>query len=354
MSRAPLLVQLLKVPVCLLLLASVYSVFAWQKAVAADERAGGYFPVTTRNCKLAARYSQEHNGVALLVMQGGSVVYEHYHNGHTAATPHILASGTKSFWGVVAVAAAEDGLLDLDEKVCQTIDEWRDDSLKSRITVRQLLNFTDGLEQAADLLDGPSVRDKFHLAISCPANREPGTFFEYGPAHLFVFGELLKRKLAARHEDPLSYLKRRIFFPIGLYVSNWTHDRAGNPSMPAGAMLTARQWSKFGQLINEGGSFNGKQIVSGELLRQCFVGSQANPNYGLTFWLTATDPFGLKPQTKSKFNAPSDTVMAAGAGKQRLFIIRSQDLVVVHQGYDGDFRNDEFLSLLFTGHMPPR
>lgn len=306
------------------------------------------------NFRLAACYSQEHNGAAVLVLHGGHIVFEHYHNGHTPQTPHPLASGTKSFWGVAAAAAAQDGLLSLDEKVSRTIGEWRQDPRKSRITIRQLLNFTDGLSQAPDMLDGPGVRDKFRFALCQKAIHEPGTFFEYGPAHLFVFGELLKRKLAARRQDPLSYLKQRIFKPIGLELSAWPRDRAGNPSMTGGAMLTARQWAKFGQLINCGGSFNGKQVVARDILRQCFQGSKANNNYGLTFWLTSLDPFGLKAPLKNRFSAPGDLVMAAGTGKQRLFVIPSLDMVIVHLGWDGDFRNDEFLSLALSGHLPPR
>lgn len=43
-----------------------------------------------------------------------------------------LASGTKSFSCVMAVAAVEDGLLQLDEPVAGTIIEWQGHLLKAR------------------------------------------------------------------------------------------------------------------------------------------------------------------------------------------------------------------------------
>jgi hypothetical protein len=43
---------------------------------------------------------------------------------------------------------------------------------------------------------------------------------------------------------------------------------------------------------------------------------------------------------------PKDVVMAAGAGKQRLYVIPSQDLVIVRQGRQSRFDDQEFLSKL--------
>jgi len=55
----------------------------------------------------------------------------------------------KSFWGLVAYATATDGLLDLDEKVTDTITEWKSDPGKNGITIRQLMNLTSGVESEA-------------------------------------------------------------------------------------------------------------------------------------------------------------------------------------------------------------
>ena len=75
--------------------------------------------------------------------RGDDVLLERYGNGLEASQPHALYSGTKSFWGVLAIAAQDDGLLSLDEPACETIP-WREDARKSRVTLRMLLDLTAG------------------------------------------------------------------------------------------------------------------------------------------------------------------------------------------------------------------
>ena len=88
---------------------------------------------------LAAEYSREQNGLSVLVMKGDKIVFEDYQNGHSANEPNNLFSGTKSFSGVILAAAIEDGLVKgFDEKVSDTITEWRGDPQKAKITIRQL------------------------------------------------------------------------------------------------------------------------------------------------------------------------------------------------------------------------
>ena len=97
--------------------------------------------------KLAAEYSKEHRGLSVLVMKGDKIVFEDYENGHKANEPWMLASGTKSFTGVMLAAAIEDKLVSgFDEKVSDTITEWKTDKRKSQITLRQLLSLTSGLD----------------------------------------------------------------------------------------------------------------------------------------------------------------------------------------------------------------
>ena len=93
------------------------------------------------NYRLAADYSKSLRGLSLLVVKDGKTVFEEYHNGHSATAKHMLASGTKSFSGVMCAAAIEDGLIrNFDEKVSDTIVEWRSDARRSRITIRPAVN----------------------------------------------------------------------------------------------------------------------------------------------------------------------------------------------------------------------
>ena len=82
--------------------------------------------------KAAAEYSARHRGVSFLAIQNGRTLLE-----QDAKTPHKIYSGTKAFWDLAALAAAEDGLLDLDSYVADTITSWRNDPRKSQVTIRQ-------------------------------------------------------------------------------------------------------------------------------------------------------------------------------------------------------------------------
>lgn len=302
--------------------------------------------------KLAAQYSEENNGSAVLVMKSDKIVFEDYENGFTENIPHFLASGTKSFVGVMAIAAQEDGLLKLDDKVSETITEWKDDPQQSQVTIRQLLSLTSGIDVGQNLFP-PS----FAKAVTYKMKHPPGEFFEYGPVPFQVFGELMKRKLAAKNETVAGYLNRRILNPIGMKIAFW-HKIGGDLDLPGGAFATAGEWVKFGLFLKNGGNWNGKQIISKKLLDECFVGTKANPAYGITFWLNkpGINPSGNKINARADFGVnpansaiAKDLFMAAGVGNQRLYIIRSLDLVVVRQGNFGDFDDGEFLGRLILG-----
>ena len=309
--------------------------------------------------KAAADYSAARRGLSFLVMQHGKVIGENYPAGHSASEPHKIYSGTKGFWILAALKAEEEGIITLDDCVSDTILEWRADPLKSKVTLRQLLNFNSGLD-AENQLHGDGFTDRDAIAVHVPLVAQPGHAFIYGPAPLQVFHELLKRKLAARRDTPTHYLEQKVLLPLGLGPQRYLADRDGNPLLATGFMLTARQWSRMGQLILRGGS----PVLSTHLLGECFRGTSANEAFGMGFWNNhlAADPsareFDVENMLAPKWSrqdwrkpclchaAPSDLVAAIGSGYQRLFVIPSMELVVVRQGVDATFRDGEFLRLL--------
>jgi CubicO group peptidase (beta-lactamase class C family) len=268
----------------------------------------------------------------MLVYEKGQLVFERYMNDYTAEKPHLLASGTKSFSGFMAVAAQEDGLLKLDEKVSATLTEWQQDERKKDITIRQLLSLSSGIH-GGETGSVPNYRRALEMA---EVTGLPGTRFQYGPVPFQLFGELMRRKLQASGvaQDPLEYLQKRLFTPLGMKYEYWRQDKGKMPQLPSGAFFTAREWAKFGLLILQKGSWEGKVIVKPESLAECFKTSSTNPLYGMTFW-------------KSLPSSPyPDLVMAAGKGKQKLYIFPSKELLIV-QLADAERRYSEerFISL---------
>lgn len=106
----------------------------------------------------AAEYSAARRGVSLVVMQGGKVVLETYPRPGGATKGWELASGTKSFTGVMAALASADGLLNIDEPAAKTLVEWKNDK-RNRITIRHLLTLTAGLKGEGDAARPPNYLD---------------------------------------------------------------------------------------------------------------------------------------------------------------------------------------------------
>jgi CubicO group peptidase (beta-lactamase class C family) len=279
-------------------------------------------------CQAALAYSASHRGAAVLALKDGKPICEGYAGEGAADRPMELWSGTKSFVGLMAAAAVQDGLLSLDEPVSRTLPEWKDDPRKARVTLRHLLSLTSGMP--SEVGRPPTYAD----AVAMPLNADPGEKFQYGPGPYQVFGEIMRRKLTAAGQpgDPYLYLKRRILDPIGLVPGNWRKLPNGDTLLPQGAVLTVREWVKAGELVRAGGVWKGKALVDPAAFKALFQGSKANPAYGITWWLpspsaspdpvTATTDIGRGPAL------PRDLVLAAGAFNQRLFVVPSKGLTI--------------------------
>lgn len=311
---------------------------------------------TLPGCSEAIAYSQAHRGLSVLVLQNGEIVCST--GGASVETPYELWSGTKSFVGVMAAAAVQDGLLTLEDLAADTLPEWSDDPVKSKVTLRQILWMVEG--QPSEIGNPPGYAG----AVEVGFNAAPGEQFQYGPVPMQLFGEILRRKLVAAglDADPLAYLDRRILRPLGITGYRWRQGTDGYSLMPQGALMSAREWSVFGEFILRGGrSLDGTQLVSPETFTEMFEGSEANPAYGLTWWLARPSP-SPDPVTRGSDlrqnldRLPPDLVLASGAGGQRLYLIPSRGLVIVRQadldleairaGRSSEWRDTEFLTLL--------
>lgn len=261
---------------------------------------------------------------------------EEYDGGFTSEREHPLYSGSKSFWGIAAVAAQEDGFLTLDEPVSQTIASWHDRTLRSHVTLRHLLQLTSGIPFGGLGRAVPTI----DRSVSSDVTTAPGTKFTYGGVPLQVFGAVLQRKLAARGLSPHDYLRERILTPIGMRIARWRTLSDGNHPLPTGAFVTATEWLKFGTLLLQRGRWNNAQVVRADSLMECFEGSDANPQYGMGFWLRPLD-------------SPSSIVYASGSGGQALYVIPSLQTIAVHYGNGASYRHVTFLKRLLQDPKRP-
>jgi CubicO group peptidase (beta-lactamase class C family) len=301
----------------------------------------------------AAEYSARHGGLALVVIEGDRVALAIGQNGHEVDEAHPLQGASESFWGPVAVAAENDALLDLDEPVSFAIEEWEGVRWKSDMHIRHLLQYTSGLESGVWPLLREDPANHYERSLTLEMVAAPGERFQVGPSHLAVLGEVMRRKLAPEGFDALGYLEAQILEPIGLEIAGWERDAAGNPDLANGARMTAREWAKFGVLIRDLGSWRGETVIDEAGVAACLTPSDVQPRFGLTFWLNAREPYAagsLEPgadPAAARRDDLAEIAMAAGAGNQRLYVIRSLNLVVARFGEEArDWRDPEFLELI--------
>ena len=156
-------------------------------------------------------------------------------------------------------------------------------------------------------------------------------------------------------------MSRKVLVPLDLGDVRHREDALGNPLVASGFRLTARQWSRFGQLLLGRGTFGRRVIVRENWFAQCLRGTRVNPMFGMGFWLNNNaDKSGarecdIENLLEKKWreqdwhnrcichSAPADLVASVGSGYQRLFVIPSLDLVIVRQGENAPFSDAEFL-----------
>lgn len=311
----------------------------------------------------AAEYSEAHAGSATLVMHDGKILFQRYAQQTDEKTAHHLHSGTKGFWGPVVAAMIQDELIEsFDEPASKTICEWQKHPRKKMITIRHLLQLNAGLAQDIQKLQGHDretlAHDLYAHAKTLPVRFEPGEEFMYGPSCYYALGAVLKEKLAERKQTPLDYLKQRILEPIGVKIGHWVHDESGNPHIPNGASLTARDWARYGQFLLQEGKWGDKQLIKAELMRELREPSKANPGHGLAIWLNTPGGFTFgRFGPKSAQDDPGGFIYphgepelfaALGAGKNRMYLVPSRKLVIVRncEQRRDRFNDGEFLKIL--------
>jgi hypothetical protein len=330
----------------------------------------------------AASYSAARGGVSFLVMRTGVILTEDYPNGGGLGVAHNIFGGVKSMAAclaglqIPATVTVTRGrgkrkrterrrvmrpLIALDQPAAETLTEWADDPRKSLITPRQLLSMTSGL--AVGLT--PGVAPDAKTALAAPMVDTPGARFIYDNAPYQAFAELARRRLVAAglSTDPAAYLQNEVLEEVGCAPLRFRRGEDGLPWLATNAETTARGWAAFGEFVRRRGLWRGRFLVRESLMVESGLGSTASQGrFGMGWWTANAGP-GPAPDMAGRVSdlwegrgvAPSDTLMAAGAGGQRLFVIPSRRLVIVRQARapadpaaaaGGDWSDLAFLSMV--------
>lgn len=315
--------------------------------------------IPSNNLESARAYALEENaGRALVVWHNGEILMEEYRGENFDGQQlHRIWSGSKSFAGILAALAVKNELFTFDTTLGELIPEWDPESERGKITIRQLLNLTSGIE-TAPVGDFGQTADEW-LAANMAFDR--GSTFTYGPTPFYILSWIF---VEVFNIDPIKYLNDNLFTPLGVVPGQWSTVDVFYPNLSFGASYPALDWLQIGIMLMNGGSLTGIEIIPDSLMNQLLAPSEVNPGYGITFWLNrpgsrpdlnAMDiPELSKSQNTERLISdiiPDDLFMMAGAFGQKLYICPSLNLVIVRFGVviAGNISDEEFFSRLMEG-----
>jgi len=246
--------------------------------------------------------------MGFVVLQHGRVVFEGYYHGHRRDDRATSFSAGKSVLATLVVAAAEDGLLDLDEPVTKRLPELRErDPRFERFSLRHLLGMRVGIRyRETGLPNGDDAKtyywpDLRSLALQQAAIvGEPGPGWLYNNYHPLLVGLVLER---AAGMPVATYLERRLWQPAGIAAgASWSLDSkaTGFEKMESGVNARTVDFARFGQLmLDRGVATDGRRVLSERSVQQ-LTGPDGAANldhrqpgqYYQLFWWGRREPQG--------------------------------------------------------------
>ncbi len=293
----------------------------------------------------------------LMILHDGVIVHESYGRGADAGTQFTTWSLVKSITSTLVGVAVADGKIEsVDDQLVKYLPEIAGTDYDG-VTIKQALQMSSGIRYDPNLWEGgftdtldfmtnsvvTGKRPAFDIAIEFKRDTEPGTKFNYNTAESQVLIELVRR---ATGMDAADYLQEKLWRPLGMqHDAGWVLDAAGQSGAEIGGAFfnsALSDWARFGLFIEQGGVWNGEQILPIDWVDRATVSDEAhlmpgivhpNPNRGYAWhWWTYAD----------------GTFTASGANGQTLYIDRENDIVVARssawpEGYVREHDDQSFV-----------
>lgn len=281
------------------------------------------------------------NGInihSLTVIRNDEMIVDAYFYPYDGSTYHEIASVTKSVMTTLIGIAADQGKLNLDDKMVSFFPDrtianrgfW-----KNRITVRQLAGMTSGLDcvSANDeqtLAEMGAAPDWVQFTLDLKVTHIPGTHFEYCSPGMHVLSAILQE---ATGMTTAEFARIQLFEPLGITDFLWEADPQGYNDGWAGLYLHPRDLAKIGYLMLHQGQWEDMQIVSPDWIAEATSFQKktgSGDDYGYGWW--------VPPPTQFVEFA------AEGRGGQYIRVIPQLNMVIVTTG--GGFEWNEIVPYL--------
>ncbi len=285
----------------------------------------------------------------LVIIKSGTIAYERYGRGFSAANKHISWSVAKSVSSMLAGIAVKEGKLSLDDSICKYLTEFagRD---QCRIKVHDVLTFATGLQWAEEyeggnyqtssvlaMLFGSGHVDQLGHILGHKVEATPGSRWQYSTGDAELLSEVVRRAMTTEKNSDIFW--PMLFDKIGANVV-FEQDARGTPGGGSFVYATPRDFAKFGYLMLNDGCWNDERILPEGWVKTSTTPSEAFPSAapdedtasGYMWWLNA--PVAKKDNARPWKDVPDDTYAALGHWGQRIIVVPSKDVVIVRTGDD--------------------
>ena len=285
-----------------------------------------------------ADFIAERKVTALVVLKNGQIVHESYHLGTGPDDRRIGWSVSKSFLSALAGIFVEEGVIEsLNDPVTKYVPELVG-SAYDGATIKNVLQMSSGVTFNEDYLDFHSDINRMGRIIALGGSMDgfaaglsersaaPGERWQYVSIDTHVLAMVLRGATGASVTELMGV---KIITPLGLESEPYyLTDAFGVAFALGGLNMTTRDFARFGQMIANGGRWNGQQIVPADWIAVSTVPSaNTEPGmtgYGYQWWI----PVGAGP----------GQFMARGIYGQYIYIDRPRNLVIALNSADRQFR----------------
>lgn len=212
------------------------------------------------------------DGIAFAL--GDEMLAQEYFGPYAENIPHDLRSSTKGITGLLVGIALDRGLIpSVDTPVADFFPEFQPHSSwagHKPLTLRNLLTMQSGLD-CDDWQASTGNEEKMYLSrdwlqffLAIPRITDPGQSFRYCTAGVVVLGEIVAR---AAHRPLPEFAQEALFGPLGILEASWASAPKGVTDAGGHLRLTPQSLLKLGMMVQNGGVWQGKQVVSQGWLR---------------------------------------------------------------------------------------
>ncbi|RLD30005.1 MAG: serine hydrolase [Bacteroidetes bacterium] len=272
---------------------------------------------------------EEKDTKAFMILKDGKIVVENYFNGGSSTDDNAWNSAGKTLSAFTIGIAQQEGFLDISNPSKDYLgSNWSNltTEQEQNITVFNHLTMTTGLDYTNILLQNCTLPSCFNYL------NEPSSFWYYHNGAYTLTQNIVEGAIGS---DFSAYFNSKLRDRIGMQ-GEWVS--LGFNSI---YFSTARSMARFGLLNLNQGIWEDTVVLNdiNYFIEMTNTSQNLNKSYGYLWWLNGKESFRspgltLEFQGSLIINAPDDLIAALGKNDQKLYIVPSQNLVIVRMGGD--------------------